>query len=259
VSTLPEIDGAVRRLFGESEVATDLDAPATRQFVLGNDRTTGVYWISGDGHTTRTATDLETLLQHLVEAINAEAIARFTGFAAHAGVVADEGNAIAFLAPSGGGKSTIVAASLTAGFRYVSDEALCVAYESESVIPYPKPLQLSSRSCEALGLSFTGTIDAGATLSPADIGGLVASGRLEPAHVVQLVRRDGPATLCEAPRIEGVVWLLERSFNHFKRPAESFVVATALATRCRTWQLEYDDAREAVGLVARHLSNAPGG
>lgn len=63
-------------------------------------------------------------------------------FFVHAGVVAYRRKAIAFVAPSGTGKSTTVWALLRHGFPYISDELLPVDLTSGAVHPYPRSLCL---------------------------------------------------------------------------------------------------------------------
>ncbi len=193
------------------------------------------------------------VLSFLVSVLNAESIQGFGGFAAHAGVVADASAGIALLATSGVGKSTMVAASLSIGLQYVSDEALCLSFDTHRIVPYPKPLQLSSYSRNLVGLGAGDDVGIKAPVTYRDIGGQVASPPVELTHLVRLVRRPGPMTLTPVPPSDGVVWLLELAFNHFKNPKSTFELVTEVAARSQTWRLEYEDAREAVGLLEQRL------
>ena len=250
---LPELGLELERLLGvfESPSTTGL---MRSQFLVTYDRESRSYCLYRDRELLHCSVDSPSLLTRLVVEINATAIASFTGLAAHAGVVADGVSAIAYVGRSGTGKSTMVGASLSTSFDYVSDEALCVPYGSRCVVPYPKPIQLSARSRELLGLSSADCSRAEALVTHADLGGSLASSPLELTHIVRLARRRGPAKLFEVPGSDAVTWLLEHAFNHFKRPKATFLTVTELAARCRTWVVEYEDALEASALVARHVT-----
>lgn len=194
-------------------------------------------------------------LSLLLTAVNRAAIDAFAGFAVHAGVVAAGESAIAFPAPSGTGKTTLAAAGLRAGFDYVSDEALCVGPAAGQLVPYPRALALSPWSRQAVGLGHVDGIELdGETAVPVDVfDARVAVAPLKLAHVVKLVRAPGSGPgACElvpASRGEAMTWLIERSFNHYKRPAESFHVAAALARGAHAWRLAYSDPLEAAALL----------
>ncbi|HEX8771432.1 MAG TPA: hypothetical protein VF711_11755, partial [Acidimicrobiales bacterium] len=84
---------------------------------------------------------------------------------------------------------------------------------------------------------------------PEDLGARVASLTPRLAHVVRIVRRPGPPRLTEAPASEAAAWLLRYSFNHYKRPEESFRIVTEMAKGVRAWHLHYEQAPGG----ARHL------
>jgi len=189
--------------------------------------------------------------------MNKKALDGFSGFAVHAGVVARKGCAIALPAPSGAGKSTLVAAALGSGFDYVSDEALCVNFGSHEVVPYPRPLAASSWSLRAAGLDPSQGEELGDdefVFGPDRIGGFLAAPPLELGHVVGMIRRPGPPALVGVAPSNAMAWLLERSFNHYKRPAESFELAAALARKARAWRLEFSDPLEAAALLSARLT-----
>ena len=189
------------------------------------------------------------LTRWLLSELNRAAVDGFVGFAAHAGVVAAGQEVIAFPAPSGGGKSTLTAACLKAGFAYVSDEALCVDFGTALVLPYAKPLALSAWSRAAVGLAGGFGASAGDAAAGADgddeapvlapeLGAGAAAGDLRLAHVVRLVRSVGPPRLHELPRSEVLAQLLGMSFNHYKWPERAFRLVTRLAQGARAWQLD---------------------
>lgn len=198
-----------------------------------------------------------SLADGLLAELNRHAIDGFAEFAVHAGVVAAGDRVIAFPAQSGDGKSTMTAACLAAGFDYVSDEALCVEFASGRVLPYPKPVTLSEHSCSLLGISTPGVHLEGdhpeAGFRPEELGGVTAEGALGLGDIVRLVRHDGPPRLRPLPASEGVGMLLRMSFNHYKRPADSFELVTGLARKSRVWELEYLDPGPAAALLRERL------
>ncbi len=171
----------------------------------------------------------------------------------HSGVVAAGERVVAFPAESGKGKSTITAACLAAGFDYVSDEALCIEFASGRVIPYPKQVTLSEHSRSLLDVSTPGVYLEGdhpeAGFRPEELGATTAKGDLRLGDIVQLVRYDGPPRLRPLPASEGVGMLLRMSFNHYKRPRETFDLVTDLARQSRAWELEYDHPGPAAALL----------
>lgn len=193
----------------------------------------------------------------LLTEVNLHAIEGFSEFAVHAGVVAAGDRVVAFPAESGEGKSTITAACLVAGFDYVSDEALCVDFASGRVLPYPKSVTLSEHSRSLLGVDPPGVRLEGdspeAGFRPEELGAATAEGDLRLGDIVRLVRGDGPPRLRPLPAAEGVGMLLRMSFNHYKRPRESFDLVTSLARESRAWELEYDHPGPAAALLRDRL------
>ncbi|MBW3548200.1 MAG: hypothetical protein KY452_08735 [Actinobacteria bacterium] len=194
-----------------------------------------------------------SLADGLLAALNRHAIDGFAEFAVHAGVVAAGDRVLAFPADSGAGKSTMTAACLAAGFDYVSDEALCVEFASSRVLPYPKPVTLSEHSCSLLGIPTPGVHLEGdhpeAGFRPEELGAATTEGDLELCDIVRLVRHDGPSRLRPLPASEAVGMLLRMSFNHYKRPRESFQLVTDLARHSRAWELQYDHPAPAAALL----------
>lgn len=194
-----------------------------------------------------------SLADGLLAELNLHAIDGFGELAMHSGVVAAGERVVAFPAESGQGKSTITAACLATGFDYVSDEALCIEFSSGRVIPYPKQVTLSEHSRSLLGVSTPGVHLEGdhpeAGFRPEELGGTTAKGDLRLSDIVQLVRHEGPPRLRPRPASEGVGMLLRMSFNHYKRPRETFDLVTRQARQSRAWELEYDHPRPAAELL----------
>lgn len=188
----------------------------------------------------------------LIADLNRNAVDQYQGFASHSGVIGVNGHAIALPADSKGGKSTLTAAAVREGFKYVSDESLCLDLETVEVVPYPKPITLSIDSCRLLGLDAP---EAGEqAVIPEELGGEVSTNRLQLSDVVFSEYGHGTASLTPIPASEIVAGLLRLSFNHYKQPAESFQVVTQIAQNARSWRLTYDEPAEAAALLWRELA-----
>lgn len=190
-------------------------------------------------------------LEHFATAVNAAALDAAPHFAAHAGVVAHAGVAVAMPAVSGTGKSTMTAACLRRGFQYVSDEALCLSYQDGAVVPYPRPIGLSSWSAKAVGAAGGGTAAVGESLFTAeDLGSARHAGLARLRHVVVLERSapGGPVLVPES-RPGGVTLLLQQSFNHYRRGADALRLAAEVIADAQLWTLRYSDPLEAADLL----------
>jgi hypothetical protein len=191
----------------------------------------------------------------LVADLNRNAVDQYKGFAAHSGVIAVNGRAIALPADSKGGKSTLTAAAVMTGFDYASDESLCLDLATGRVEPYPKPITLSAESCRLLDLE--GPADdehlAERAFIPEDLGGKTSSNSLELTDVVFSEHGHERASLTPLSASKIVAGLLKWSFNHYKQPAESFRVVTEIARTARAWRLTYGEPAEAVALLRREL------
>jgi hypothetical protein len=199
------------------------------------------------------ATPGERLL-HVATAMNAAALLAAPELTIHAGVVAHDGVAVAMPADSGVGKSTLTAACLRVGFRYVSDEALCLRYPDGAVVPYPRPIALSAWSAAAIAAVGHGT-PAGDELlyTAADLG---AANQQEPArlgHIVVIERGAAGSSLTPARRPDAVALLLGLSFNHFRRPADAVRLIADVVSATSVWTLRYTDPLAAAGLLRSTL------
>ena len=183
--------------------------------------------------------------------LNMTAIAQCQSFAVHAGVVSTPAGAIAFPAPSGGGKSTLTAACLLAGFDYLSDEALVVDWDAATVRPYPKWLSLSPWSAQHVGLPPGNGVERAYTAT--ELSASVAPAGLPLAHVVLLRRTGSKARLEPVSRALAAHHLLTMSFNHYQRPEQAFALVCDLVRGATTWVLELDRGPEAATLLRREL------
>ena len=177
---------------------------------------------------------LYRVVRRLVVDLNRLVTKESSAFAVHAGAVARADSSLAFPAESGGGKSTIVAACLMAGFDYVSDEALLVDRETAEVIPYPKPIQLAADSLALLGREPNPAAAPGekSLFAASALGGTTvtrSAGLRVSDVVIPVLDASTQPTLEPLPRSQIVASLLQASFNHFRFPAESFELCHRIA------------------------------
>lgn len=197
----------------------------------------------------------DQLTLRLLTDLNRNAVDQYKGFAAYAGVIGHHGRAIALPADSKGGKRTLTAGCVQTGFDYVSDESLCIDIDTGRIVPYLKPITVSSESCDLLGLDGPTESHNGyeRPLVAADLGGSVAQGMLDLGDVMFAEYGHDEMTLTPLPPSEAVAGLLRLSFNHHKNPADSYRVVTQLARQVSTWRLNYHDPLEAAELLRREL------
>ncbi|WP_308467503.1 P-loop NTPase family protein [Rathayibacter soli] len=135
------------------------------------------------------ASDEESAADQLATELTLAGLRALAGkaFLVHAaGLALDDGRVVAFVGPSGRGKTTL-ARHLGSDFGYVSDET--IAFRSDlSVVPYPKPLSIGSRP----GVK--------QLYSPVELGLRPATGPLRLGALV-LLERDAAVT---EPRVEAV-------------------------------------------------------
>jgi hypothetical protein len=193
----------------------------------------------------------------LNSALNTTAMELTPQLAVHAGVVRRGDIVVAFPARSGVGKSTLTGACLRAGFQYVSDEALCLSYESNLVHPYPRPIGLSAWSAHELGVDGVPAGDDVLVL-PYDFGSrsTAIDESLRLTHIVLPRRIDGstatsPASLAPAPAHEAIEALLRMSFNHYRRPVDAMRLVASVVADASVSMLTYGDARAAAALMAQ--------
>lgn len=188
------------------------------------------------------------LVNRVLQEINRRAVGGYGQFAAHAGVVGMADRTVALVAGSGGGKSTLTAACLLAGFDYGSDEALCLRYEDATVEPYPKPLGLSEWSRKTLAIAGVDGFDDEAPVTADMLGAGTLSERRDLTDVVLLrTVEEASPQLEQLPRSRAVAELLEHSFNHFKNPAGAFKLVDRVARNVNVWTLTYSSPLAGAG------------
>jgi hypothetical protein len=196
----------------------------------------------------------DRVLMRMIVQLNSGGIRGAHHFAAHSGVVAADGVAIAYPASSGAGKSTLSAALLMDGFTYVSDEALVLDGETGMVIPYAKTLWISTWSVEHLNITNEQIVFASdrykdVMVTAASLGGKSAVDLLPLGHVIDFEVREGPAEIRPLPVGTAGALLLNHAFNPERESRAVFELIANVARRVRSWRLSYSDPLDAVSLI----------
>jgi hypothetical protein len=140
----------------------------------------------------------------------------------HAAAAERDGKIVLLAGPEGSGKSTLVAALVCSGFRYVTDETVAVELPGMTIAPYPKPVALDSRSLASLRDLWPGvpqTQDSGSVeqLLPAHAigrGAVAPPGGIARVLVLLSAYRPGVATAARSiARSEAATILVEQAFN----------------------------------------------
>jgi hypothetical protein len=171
--------------------------------------------------------------------------------ALHAGAVANGDRAILLPAPPDSGKTTLTAALVRAGFRYLSDEAALLDPSSGEVHPFPRALAMDASSMRVLGVNgVNGAPGAIHHLTVGDLGGTLASTPCRVWAVVFPTYRPGAQDRLEpVGRAETVVALAENAFNAARFGAGGVRLLADVVAGARCARLTMDDIDEAVATV----------
>lgn len=183
----------------------------------------------------------------------------------HAGAAELGGRAVVLPAPTGHGKSTLTAALVRSGLRYVTDETVAVTVGSLVIRPFPKALSIEAGSwamlCDleprhlgALQARLAGQwqVPAGSVRPDAISGGCDPFVIVSPAY-----RPGGPAELVRTSRAQSVTVLAQNSFNLDRMGRAGFDTAVGLARRCDCYRMAFDDLDEVCALIRALLEGRP--
>jgi energy-coupling factor transporter ATP-binding protein EcfA2 len=205
----------------------------------------------------------EDALLHLLWHINAEAFRRTGDFLLiHAGaVVAPEtGDAILLPGGTGSGKTTLVAALISEGFDYLSDEAAAIDPVSNLVYPFPRALAFKQGSWEVVASIWKGVetiqLDGGIGnqrhVLPED---LRAACRAQPSPVRTIVsvkyESSSPTEIVRVSRAAAAVKLAEGALNLRTYRERGIELIGRVVRDAECYQLRSGDLREAVGAVSK--------
>jgi len=163
-----------------------------------------------------------------------------------AGMALSDGRVVAFVAPSGTGKTTL-SRTLGRQFGYVSDETVVIGLDG-TVTPYPKPLSV-----------ITPKHHHKVQLSPDDEELIEAPAELRLARIVLLDRVAEPGTvptIAEVPLLEGIAEL-SAQVSYLPRLAEPLrSLARAIEATGGLQRVTYSDAEDLVRLMPVFVGDA---
>jgi hypothetical protein len=174
----------------------------------------------------------------------------------HAGAVQAGQRALVLPAPSGGGKSTLVAGLVERGLGYLSDELIALEADGSQVLPYPKPISLKPGSFHLFeGLSgrpdqanrFTGEEW---YLRPDDIRPNAIGGPSNAAIlVVPCFAPERATSLTALSSTEAFLALTINSVNLEKHGEQGARLLADVVARCEAYELVMSDLDQACDLV----------
>ena len=206
---------------------------------------------------------LDRALSVLLWHINAEVVRRSTPRhpVIHAAAAIRDGMTVLLPAAPESGKTTTVAGLVaSAGFRYLTDEA--VAIEPATLIPrpYPKPLSVDRGSWKVLASLrpshdgvVTGQWQVRASAIRSDAVASAAPIRfvVEPAYDRNTATRLEPVS-----RAVMLVRLADSTFNFQEAPERNLAVLARVLERAECYRLPISDLDEGVGLISRLFDEA---
>lgn len=167
----------------------------------------------------------------------------------HAGCVALDGTALALMAPSGTGKSTLTGYLVSRGWEYLSDELARIEPGGARVLAYPKPMNLSDASLSMIEAEHgrSAEIDTGGDGS--EVAGTQRWGAYSAEHL-------GGTTRTTACRLGAIVLLsraeADRSFPHVASMSGADRAAALLAN-----QTNFLEAGNPLDKVRRLVATVP--
>lgn len=255
----------VRRALGacaESHPAGDV--PTYQLELREGERTTARLVLDGEPllRNTAPADAFSHMVWHVMNEAVTAAEPRF--LIVHAGVVlAPDGSAVVLPAASGGGKTTLTAGLVRAGFAFLSDEMAAIDPESHEVIPVPRSLFVKSGTFEALEMS-PPEISSDARLfldgiwpvAPGDLRAGSLGGPATVRTVVAPAYRPGSDTTIEPiSRASGLTELARNAFNLEAFGGSRGVrLLGEIVSEARCYRLAVGPLSEAVAAVAAAAS-----
>jgi hypothetical protein len=256
VSKLTEL---VETVFGASSCDHDSDVNRYDARLADDDRT---ITIECDGAHVLSTTSVRYALDYLVWHVNQRVIASSTSrLLVHAGAAKHGKRAVVVPAPSGGGKSTLVAALVRGGFAYSTDE--CVAIDAASGLTegYAKAIGLKQGSWPLFAEISDVAVPSADYDSPtryataAMLGGTTDAGPASPAVVLVPERSAGAGNTSESnvlspiARADALMLLAEQAFNFDDFGRERLPVLARLVTSCDCYRVDVTNLHAAVDAV----------
>ena len=185
---------------------------------------------------------------------------RADGLRFHAGAVERDGDVVVIVGQSGHGKSTLTAALVQAGWRYLTDELAAVDASTFAVAPYARPLDLSQASLDQLHIGSADLVTGARKdkVFPSRLGQLSAGGRVAAIVVLTGEPPEDGLLVTDLATPEAVMALLALTFAAtFDDPnaLEHLARLCALARTVRLHRARLDDMVAAVEAVAASVES----
>jgi hypothetical protein len=233
--------------------------PAPHVFVLHRYANSGAasVSVSRDGQAILERAPVDLAIAHLVWHVNRGVVEdERDRLLLHAAAAEEDGRVVLLAGPEGSGKSTLVAALVQSGLRYVTDETVAIEAHGTTIAPYPKPIGLDRASLDSLGdlvPTIPSSFKAGdqQLVPPQAIRrSAVAQSHGVARLLVLLAYRPGHDTAARpTPRAEAAAALAEQSFNFQDlRPGRLDVIAEVVRA-CACYRLDMGDLDTARRLV----------
>jgi hypothetical protein len=179
----------------------------------------------------------------------------------HASAVARDGTGILLPAARDTGKSTLAAALLREGFRYLSDELGAIDPVTRRAYPFPKRITLDEESL-AFFPGLAGRLEDRTGIGewlyqryarPEDLDSSVSGPVVIGALVFPSMDREGPARLVEMPRAAAVEEMARQCFNLFRYGPRGVKLFADIANDAKSYRLEGGTPPERARAVADEL------
>jgi hypothetical protein len=202
------------------------------------------------------------LLNHAIWHLHAQASRRTADYLLlHAGAVARDGVGVLLPAARDTGKSTLVAALLRTGFRYLSDELGAIDPITRQAYPFAKRITLDNEALRffpGLADRMDDRVGIGQGLyqrhaRPEDLESSVSGPVVIGALVFPTMNREGTPSLTEIPRAEAVEEMARNCLNLYRYGARGVRLFAAIATGARCFRLEGGNPLERASLLAEAL------
>lgn len=253
----------IRRLFSDCAAAVAAGSPAYELVVTERGGRAGAK-LTLDGEMLIPNADPPSVLSTLAWRVMNDAVAQTRHLlVVHAGTVAAPGGGAVILpAPSGGGKTTLVAGLLRAGFAYLSDEMAALDPVTGRVLPVPRAMSAKEGSFEALRFDpphlpsdAERLIDGAWPLRPEDLNAAIGAASPVLAIVVPTFRAGGPAALEPISRATGLEELARNTFNlEIFGPARGLELLARVVRNAACYRLRVDSLDDAVADVVTVVS-----
>jgi hypothetical protein len=209
-----------------------------------------------DGQVTAVETTRGRTTSTIVHALTRRMIDACDAIGIHAGGVVRDGVGLALPAQMESGKSTLTAGLVRAGFDYLTDEAVMLDWETQVVIPFPKPISLDPGSWFLFP-----ELEPQADLPPGykDIQWHVPPDAIRPdalgapcriRYIVFPKYTEGAATeLTPLARAEATVELAKNTFRFNERPRRCLDTLAAAVREADCYRLTVGDLDIAVATI----------